>query len=188
MSGKNNDFWGAVGETVRFVVITLIIVVPFRLYVAQPFIVSGDSMVPTFHNGEYLIVDELSYNLRDPERGEVIVFRYPKDTSKYFIKRVIGLPEEKIEVSRDEVRVEDKEGKSVKLSESYIRGLSLLETTFSLSEEEYFVLGDNRAASSDSRVWGAVKREHIVGRAFLRLLPVANAEVLPGNVKPQIIK
>lgn len=188
MSEKNHTFWGTIGETIRFVAITLIIVVPFRLYVAQPFIVSGDSMVPTFHNGEYLIVDELSYNLRNPERGEVIIFRYPKDTSKYFIKRIIGLPGEKIEISRDEVRVEDKEGKIVKLAEPYARGLSFTKTNSSLSDGEYFVLGDNRAASSDSRVWGAVKREHIVGRAFLRLLPVASAEVLPGNVKPQVIK
>ena len=79
-------------EIIRFAVIALIIVIPIRMFVAQPFIVSGASMEETFQSGEYLIVDQVSYHLHNPARGDVIVFRYPKDPSKYFIKRIIGLP------------------------------------------------------------------------------------------------
>src|SRR3989344_361805 len=88
-------------EIVRFVLVTLIIVVPIRTYVAQPFIVSGLSMVPSFDDGEYLIIDELSYLFRPPERGEVIVFRYPQDPSKFFIKRVINLPGETVTIQNN---------------------------------------------------------------------------------------
>jgi signal peptidase I len=84
------DLW----ETIKFIILAAIIVIPIRLFVFQPFIVSGESMYPTFHNGDYLIVDELSYRFHEPRRGDVIVFRYPNDPKRFFIKRVIGLPGE----------------------------------------------------------------------------------------------
>jgi signal peptidase I len=96
------SFWG---ELLQIVVISLIIVIPFRLYIAQPFLVSGPSMDDTFTNGQYLIVDELTYNIRDPQRGEVVIFHYPLDTKKYFIKRVIGLPGETVQIKNDVVTI-----------------------------------------------------------------------------------
>lgn len=139
---KKNDFWS-------FIVITLLIVLPIRLFVAQPFIVSGSSMVPTFENGDYLIVDEFSYHFGNPQKGDVIIFKWPKDTTKYFIKRVIGLPGDTVDGTV-------------------------------LSKDQYFVEGDNRNASSDSRSWGPVTRNLIVGRPLIRLLPLKELSVLPG--------
>ncbi len=138
-SGSNakSEIW----EFVKFAVISILIVIPIRLWIAQPFIVHGSSMVPSFQNGDYLIVDEISYQLRQPERGEVIVFRYPKDPSQFFIKRVAGLPGDKI-------------------------------NNTTLSSDEYYVLGDNTTASSDSRFWGPVKSNLIIGRVILRLWPL----------------
>lgn len=145
---RASGFW----EIIRFVFLTLIIVIPIRSYVAQPFIVSGLSMAPTFDDGEYLIIDELSYLFRRPERGEVVVFRYPLDQSKFFIKRVSGLPGETVATNNGPYR---------------------------LGPDEYFVLGDNREMSLDSRVWGPVSEKLIRGRAFLRLFPFRRLAYLP---------
>jgi len=177
---KEGNFWS---ETLRFVLIsTVFVVLPIRLYVAQPFIVSGESMSPSFETGEYLIVDQLSYYLREPARGEVVVFRYPVDPSKYFIKRIIGLPGEKLELNAGKVTIE-KEGttKTITLIENYVKKDLPHDTKISLNEDEYFVMGDNRQASSDSRNWGPVKRRLLIGRALVRLLPIARAEVLPAK-------
>lgn len=184
MEPKNQGFWGAMRETLRFILITLLIVIPFRIFVAQPFIVSGDSMVPTFRNGEYLIVDELSYHLRTPERGEVVIFRYPKEPSKFFIKRIIALPGETLTIAGGEVEITTTSGTHFALTEPYVKSESLSDLTQTLGASEYFVMGDNRNASSDSRFWGPVTERHIVGRAFIRLLPIAHAEFLPGDSRP----
>ena len=98
---KIQSFW----ELVRFAVIALIIVIPIRIFVAEPFIVSGTSMVPTFNNGDYLIVDKLSYELGNPHRDDVVVFRYPGDTTKFFIKRIIGLPGETVDIKGNVVTI-----------------------------------------------------------------------------------
>ena len=140
------------GDLVSFLLWAVIIVVPIRLWVAQPFIVSGESMVPTFENADYLIVDELTYHFRDPQNGDVVIFKYPKDTTKYFIKRVIGIPGDTVD------------GKV-------------------LADDQYFVEGDNRNQSSDSRIWGTLPRDLIVGRPIVRLLPISEAEILPGTSK-----
>jgi len=170
------------GELFRFGVIAVLVVVPIRLYVAQPFIVSGASMEPTFSHGEYLIIDEISYRFNTPERGDVIVFKFPEDTSKFFIKRVIGLPSETVSIQNGHVRVTSNTyPNGVVLEEPYIVETSHDTFTTTLGNTEYFVLGDNRLASSDSRIWGPLEGELIVGRAFLRLLPIARASVLPGD-------
>src|SRR3990167_2019370 len=98
LTSKPQSGWQSFLELIRFAVIAVAIVIPIRLYIAQPFIVSGSSMVPTFENSEYLIVDEISYRLGDPERFDVVVFKYPRDTSKFFIKRIIGLPNETVDL------------------------------------------------------------------------------------------
>lgn len=169
-------------EVLRFVLIAVFVVLPIRLYIAQPFIVSGSSMDPTFLNGEYLIVDEVSYRFNDPERGDVVVFRFPQDTSKFFIKRIIGLPNETVHLDGDTVRIENTEHpEGFVLDETYLENSTRNFLRFTLTDDEYFVLGDNRPASSDSRIWGPLKKEFIIGRAFVRLLPVNKVNVFPGE-------
>lgn len=181
------SFWG---ELLQIVVISLVIVIPFRIYIAQPFLVSGPSMDNTFTDGQYLIVDELTYNLRDPQRGEVVIFHYPLDTKKYFIKRVIGLPGETIQIKKDIVTICRPDCQTDKnkfiLSEPYIKldksAPPRPDATITLKTDEYFVLGDNREVSSDSRVWGPVTRKLFTGRPFLRLLPLSKIGLFPGQV------
>lgn len=169
-------------ETLRFAIITLIVVLPIRIFVAEPFIVSGASMQPTFDNGNYLIVDRLSYRFKEPGRGDVIIFRYPKDTTKYFIKRIIGLPGETIELSGTVVTIKNKNApQGFELDQSYIVRQKPEKFSATLPENQYFVMGDNRPQSSDSRVWGTLPRENIIGRAWLQLFPLSNIDFLPGN-------
>lgn len=169
-------------ELFKFAFIAVVIVLPIRVFIAQPFIVSGSSMEPTFTHGEYLIVDELSYRLSGPDRGDVIIFRYPQDPSKFFIKRIIGLPSETVAIEDGIVTItEPDDMETFTLNEPYIERKSSDHFNVTLDNDEYFVLGDNRTASSDSRVWGPLDEKFIVGRALLRLLPVARASVLPGG-------
>lgn len=175
---KKETIW----ELIRFAIIAVIIVFPVRTFVAQPFIVSGSSMVPTFQNGDYLIVDEISYRLKDPERFDVIVFRYPYDQTKFFIKRIIGLPNEKIDVRNGIVTITNTDyPNGLILEQPYVKNKSKDSEHFELKDNEYFVMGDNRSASSDSRYWGALTKDLIMGKAFLRLLPVKEIDLLPGS-------
>lgn len=169
-------------EILKFAAIALVIVLPIRLFVAQPFIVSGASMETTFTTGQYLIVDQLTYHFEEPKRGEVIVFRYPKQPDKFFIKRVIGIPGDTIHISGQDVTLTNSEHpQGIKLNESYILAMKPSSViTETLGADEYFVMGDNRDASSDSRAWGVLQRDKIVGRAFLRLFPVTEIGVFPG--------
>ncbi|MDE1924699.1 MAG: signal peptidase I [Patescibacteria group bacterium] len=170
-------------ELLKFALIALIIVVPVRLFVAQPFIVSGASMVPTFETGQYLIVDELSYHFEAPQRGDVIIFRYPKDPSQFFIKRIIGLPGETVKIQNGGVYVTTTAGAIIRLPEPYVVNVGNgADQTTVLDQNSYFVMGDNRPESSDSRYWGTVPKANIIGRAFLRLLPIQNITILPGSV------
>lgn len=169
------------GEFLRLAIIAAAIALPIRYFVAQPFIVRGASMEPNFHDREYLVIDELSYFFRPPQRGEVVVFRYPLNPREYFIKRVIGLPGETVEIREDTVYITNAERpEGFRLAEPYLpSGLSFRgNVRFSLGSEEYVVLGDNRPASSDSRSWGTLERKFITGRALLRAWPPARAGVL----------
>ncbi len=146
----------------------------------------GSSMVPTFQNGNYLIVDKISYILGNPKRDDVVVFRYPNDTTKFFIKRVIGLPGETVDVksAQNKVIITNKEHPDgFELDQTFIKNIGGIDAHVTLGEDEYFVMGDNRGGSSDSRYWGAVKKNLLTGRAFLRLLPLNGISVLPGNYK-----
>jgi signal peptidase I len=175
---KMQSFW----ELVRFALIALAIVIPIRLLVAEPFIVSGNSMVPTFENGDYLIIDKISYKLSNPKRDDVVVFRYPGDTTKFFIKRIIGLPNETVDIKGNDVTITKGDKISIlKIDQPFVKNPANNDTHFELKSDEYFVMGDNRSASSDSRYWGAVKRNLLTGRAFLRLLPIKTIDILPGN-------
>lgn len=178
---KQKSFFG---EILKFVLIAVVIVVPFRVYVAQPFIVSGASMDPTFDNGEYLVVDQLSYQFESPARGDVIIFRYPKDPSKFFIKRVIGLPNETVEIHSGVVVIKNNNfPEGFTLTEDYVtvKNAKTDSTTTTLGDGEYFVLGDNRIASLDSRVWGPVPENLVTGRPILRVLPFEKLGLFPGK-------
>ena len=169
-------------ELLKFFLIAVIIVIPIRLWVAQPFIVSGASMEPTFDTGQYLIIDEFSYNnFTDPKRGEVVIFRYPLNTSEFFIKRIIGLPGETVTIANEQVYITGADGVTRLLPEPYIvnKGDGSPQSV-TLTANQYFVMGDNRPDSSDSRVWGPVPRNDIVGRAFMRLLPADKLSSWPG--------
>lgn len=170
------------GEIIRFSIVALLIVLPIRMFIAQPFIVSGASMETTFSTGQYLIVDQLTYHFEEPRRGDVVVFRYPKDPSKFFIKRVIGIPGDTVSILGNEVTlINEAHPEGVRLEETYVHSMKPSATiTEILGEGEYFVMGDNRDASSDSRAWGVLQRENVVGRAFLRLFPFTQVGVFPG--------
>jgi signal peptidase I len=175
-------------EIVKFTIIAVIIVVPFRLFIAQPFIVSGASMDPTFENGEYLIVDQITYRLEKPQRESIIIFKYPKDTSKFFIKRIIGLPGETVEISGTKVKIKNnKHPEGIILDEPYvaINHEKQDKMTVILKDNEYFVMGDNRIGSSDSRIWGPVDEKLITGRPILRLLPLKKIDFFPGREEAQ---
>lgn len=181
---KRHTFREEAWETARFLLIALVIVVPVRIFIAQPFIVSGASMDPTFKDKQYLIVDELSYHLGDPARGDVVVFKFPKNPSQYFIKRVIGLPGETVVDNHGQVSIKDKDGEiTLTLNEPYIKYPKDDVVERTLKAGEYFMMGDNRAGSFDSRAWGPVDRNLIVGKAFLRLFPLTAVGVLPGQYR-----
>ncbi len=162
-------------ELFKIVVIALAIVLPIRYFLFQPFIVNGESMSPNFESGDYLIVDELTYRLSEPQRGDVIVFRYPKDTSQKFIKRVIGLPGETVDIKNGEVSI-TKDGQAQSIKESYLPNnlKTYGNVNVTIGADEFFVMGDNREYSSDSRAWGVVPRKNIIGRALLRIFPLAS--------------
>ena len=160
-------------EISKIVIIALLIVVPIRYFVFQPFFVRGQSMEPNFHGGDYLIVDELSYQFRAPERGEVVVFKYPNDPSQRYIKRIVGLPGETIKIESGKVFIHQ-DGEPSSLNElDYLSQVVYTpgDVQITLSKDEYFVLGDNRSLSADSRRWGPLPEEDIIGRVFLRAWP-----------------
>lgn len=170
-------------DVLRFIIISLLIVIPIRMYIAKPFIVDGLSMFPTFHNGDYLIVDQISYLTGSPSRGDVVVLKPPIDESKYFIKRLIGLPGDTVSINGSEVKISNKEHPlGVIIDEPYVENKgndnNLL---FTVPEDQYFVMGDNRTASYDSRNWGFLPKKDMVGRALVRLYPPKSIDLLPGK-------
>jgi len=168
------NFFSFLFETAKIVILAVIIVVPIRYFIFQPFFVQGMSMEPNFYDGDYLIVDEITYRFVDPQRGEVIVFKYPQRPSQRYIKRIVGLPEETISIKEGQISIINKNGTQILDESEYLLDAHTGgEIKVSLSENEYFVLGDNRDFSSDSRRWGALSREFIVGKVYLRAWPFA---------------
>lgn len=194
---ENVGVGGFVLEMIKIILLAFIIIVPIRVFLFQPFFVQGASMEPNFENGQYLIVNELGYKqttvgvnnirffsvgaFRDIARQKVVVFRYPKDPSKFFIKRVIGLPGEKIEIKDGSFKIFNQEHPDgFTLDESAYLDPSVKtngDQVVTLGEDEYFVMGDNRPFSSDSRVWGPVPGRDIVGEVLLRAWPLDKLSV-----------
>ena len=171
-------FW----ETIKIVTISLIIILPIRYYIVQPFFVKGASMESNFHDGDYLFVDELSYQLGIPSRGDVVIFREPIKQKEFYIKRVIGLPNETVEIKNNKVIIYNTQNpQGLVLTETYLDASqqTLGTMRMKLDDNEYFVLGDNRLRSSDSRVWGALNKSLITGKAFIRLWPFSKVAKIP---------
>ncbi len=181
----NKKFVGIILEVFQVLVISIAIIVPVRLFLIQPFSVQGASMEPNFFDHEYLIVDEISYRLRLPERGEVVVFHYPNDPSQYFIKRVIGLPGETVEIIDGEVKIYNDEfpnGRVLDETTYLDQDFTAAAQTVTLKTEEYYLMGDNRSSSLDSRFFGPVNYNQIVGRVWVRGYPVDRWKVFqPAN-------
>jgi len=165
-------FWSSAWEIIEIVLISIVTVFLIRNFLAQPFLVSGASMEPTFDNRDYLIIDEITYRFREPERGEVIVFRYPQDPKVYFIKRIVGLPGDRVVIKNGKVVVYSG-GQEIKIS-----GDTNGSVDRTMGEGQYFVLGDNRYNSFDSRNWGPVPRENIIGLTRLKIFPINEFELI----------
>lgn len=180
-----SDSWkGLLKDLFMLAFLIVVVVIPIRTFVISPFIVDGDSMYPTFHHLDYLIVDELVYAFSAPSRGDVVVFRYPSNPSTFYIKRIIGLPGETVAINRGAITITAASGEKITLDEPYIVNEDATYTNIvTLLPGEYFVLGDNRPNSSDSRMWGALPRKHIIGRVDLRLLPITKSGFFPGAVR-----
>lgn len=178
---KTRHFWRSflsfALEITKTVIISLAIILPIRYFLIQPFMVDGASMQPNFHDKEYLIVDEISYRLSEPERGDVVVFKNPENHKEFYIKRVIGLPGESIKIEDGEIYIKAKDSDEfIKINElDYLpeeyKTFSYLKEA-DLKENEYFVLGDNRNNSKDSRIIGPINKSLITGKVWLRGLPL----------------
>jgi signal peptidase I len=178
----NDTGKGLVKDLFVLALLIVIVVIPIRVFIVSPFVVDGESMHPTFANLDYLIVDEIVYDLERPRRGDVVVFRYPKNPSIFYIKRIIGLPGETVSINRGTVTITTASGEPASLAEPYVVNEDATYTkSVTLSLGQYFVLGDNRPNSSDSRTWGPLPAKDIIGRVDARLLPLSLAALFPGR-------
>jgi len=177
-----------VTDLVKVLVVAVIAMLLFRYFIAEPFIVSGASMVPTYQNKQYLVINKLGYRLHKPERGDVIVFRFPQNTKEFFIKRIIGLPGEKVKVENGHVVIYNEEHPAGEvLNEPYLEKQNITfgdSKIVTLGSDEYFVLGDNRSQSSDSRLWGILPANDIVGKVFMRVFPPREFKFITDPVYP----
>jgi signal peptidase I len=187
----NNHFWHATREWIQVIIIALVIAIPVRWFIAEPFIVNGASMDPTFATNQFLIVDRLTYDFSQPKRGDVIVFQYPDSgpgthiPTTYYIKRIIVLPGESFSIKNGHVFVANAaDPKGFYVDDSFVApdhaSYDNISTT-TMDATHYFVMGDNRAQSSDSRSWGPLDRRFIIGRPIIRLLPINMVSFLPGE-------
>lgn len=186
-SGKElkKSRWGYFLELIKVAIISMLIVVPVRYFFIQPFFVSGASMQPQFYNGEYLIIDEFTYRREEPKRGDVIVFRYPKDPSQFYIKRIIGLPGETVEIKNGKLEIFNQENPwGLVLSEPYLEEgeINRGDMSVKVDPSNFFVMGDNRQASSDSRMWGTVDKKYIIGKVWLRAWPPNQAKAFSEQI------
>jgi signal peptidase I len=173
-------------DLVETVAISLSIFLVIYLFLMQPHQVNGQSMLPNFQDGEHVMTDKISYKFREPMRGEVVVFHAPpaagcvEGTGCDFIKRIIAVPGDKVTVHDNAIWINGQ-----KLPEPYIPddfeilpGRATLNEEIYLGPDEYFVSGDNRPHSSDSRFWGPITKDEIVGRVFLRYWPISEIELI----------
>ncbi len=183
-------FFLFVWEITKVVFISLAIILPVRYYLIQPFYVKGASMEPNFHDHEYLIIDEISYRFTPPVRGQVIVFRYPRDPQEYFIKRIIGLPGEEVQIKDGQIIIFNSvHPEGITLEEKYLPAdlatYASSDLKIAVGPDEYFVLGDNRNASKDSRSFGPVNKSFVTGKVLFRGWPVNEMTFFTKDSWPQ---
>jgi signal peptidase I len=169
-------------DLVETVVMAMAVFVIIYLFLFQPHQVKGSSMLPNFHDGEYILTDKISYRLKEPQRGDVVVFRAPRNEEYDYIKRIVGLPSDTLKIKNGKIFVNNTPFNESYLSSDHITlpGKFYKEgETFAIPKDQYFVLGDNRSHSSDSREWGLVPKENIVGKAWLRYWPTNRFGVIP---------
>lgn len=166
---------------------TIIVVKLIQAFFIQPFIVDGGSMLPTFRHKEFLLVDKFSYLVGDPKRGDVMIFKLYEGSGneyggKYLVKRVIGLPGERVVVKNGVTTIHNAEfPQGFVLEEPYVTYKDGKETDITLSSTQYFMMGDNRAQSYDSRSWGPLEKDAVRGQVLLRVLPFAAFGYEPGR-------
>ncbi len=165
---KTNSF---LIEALKTVILAALIVAPIRVFIFQPFLVRGASMEPNYYQGDYLIVDQLTYRFREPERGEVVVFDSPQGIGRRYIKRIIGLPGENLILEDGIIKITEGDTEKILDEFSYLDEETEGSFEFSLEKDDYFLLGDNRANSMDSRAWGAVQKEDIIGKVRFQFSP-----------------
>ena len=176
---QQDDWWDNLKsfawETLKVVIISLAIILPVRYFLVQPFYVEGASMQPSFQDKEYLIIDEISYRFTEPQRGDVVVFKYPRDNKQFFIKRIIGMPGEQVSIHDNTITIiNDENPQGFVLNEAYLGSdvKTVANLQVSLDNDEYYVLGDNRGASLDSRNFGPVQEDEIIGHVWIRGWPL----------------
>lgn len=152
-------------EVIETILLTLVIFVVINALTGR-FRIEGPSMKPTLHEGQYLIISKVVYRLHPPRRGDIIVFHHPRDSTRDLIKRVVGLPGEEVEVRNNQVLIN-----GAPLEEPYVAHWGGRSAHHTLGPDEYFVLGDNRPNSDDSRSWGGLERDMIVGKAWVAYWP-----------------
>jgi signal peptidase I len=176
-----------VAEMLRTVLFVFILASLLRFFIVQPYIVEGSSMVPRFTNNDYLVVDKISYRFGEPQRGDIIVFRYPAQPAINYVKRIIALPGERIKIERNQVTIYNKENPEGFVLNEKLYLADNVQTVITGSsagrelmvpEGQYYVMGDNRPASSDSREWGNLERKNIIGRVFLQAFPIEHFSVI----------
>lgn len=180
---EHNDVWRFGAELIRTAIIVTVLAVAIRTLAVQPFVVEGSSMFPRFETSDFLIVDKITYRFEAPSRGDIIVFKYPYDLQTNYVKRVIGLPGETVKIQDGQVIVINSTyPNGVILDEPYVSAgntttlpVTSASNEFVVPADKYFVLGDNRRASSDSREWGFLPKEDIIGRVFVQAYPFARA-------------
>lgn len=184
---KDLNIMAKIKEFFVFILTVAAIVIPIRYFVAQPFVVEGKSMSPTFETSQYLLVDQLTYRFKQPARGDVVVFKQNIEdqnhvtvAEKYLIKRIIGLPNETIKIDGEDIYIKfPNQDEFVRIEEDYIEFPKSTQLEKKLAEDEFFVLGDNRANSLDSRFFGAISKKEIVGRPIWRFYPL---DLFPGKI------
>lgn len=169
-------------EIIKTVIIVLVFALAIRTFAIQPFIVDGRSMEPTFHDHEYLMVEKINFAFHAPNRGDIIVFRYPLNPSLNYVKRIIGLPGDRVVVSQGKIIIYNNEHtQGLELKEPYLASETLTrvqgdtrERTWIVEPDTFFVMGDNRDHSDDSRIWGTVPKKNIVGKVWVTIYPFEN--------------